>query len=392
MKKRVVIIVLDSAGVGAAPDSALYGDEKSNTLVNTAAFTGGLYLPNLQSLGLGNIETIAGVEQAADSKAAYGKMQERSRGKDTITGHWEMMGIVLEQPFPTYPKGFPASLIAEFEKKTGLKTLGNKAASGTEIIEELGNEHINTGYPIVYTSADSVFQIAAHEKVIAPEKLYNICRLAREMLRGEHSVGRVIARPFAGEQGSFYRTGGRRDYSLPPPESILQLLDNAGQKVAGVGKINDIFAGRGIHGSFGSSDNLEGLAHTAALLKSQDFDVIFTNLLDFDQKYGHRNDPKGYAGALEEFDRHIPEIIEVLADDDLLIITADHGCDPTQKHSTDHTREYVPLLVYSPRLRPGTALGLRETFADLGQTVADYFALAATAWPGRSFLPLLRGL
>jgi phosphopentomutase len=319
-------------------------------------------------------------------------MQERSKGKDTITGHWEMMGVILEQPFPTYPKGFPASLIAEFEKLIGAKTLGNKAASGTEIIKELGKEHMDTGYPIVYTSADSVFQIAAHEKVIALEKLYDICRLAREMLQGEYAVGRVIARPFTGEQGNFHRTAARRDYSLPPPANILQLLDKAGKKVVGVGKIENIFAGCGIHTSFSSSDNLEGIAKTVALLKNRDFDVIFTNLLDFEQQYGHRNDPEGYAGALEEFDRHIPDIMEALSGADLLIITADHGCDPTQKHSTDHTREYVPLLVYSPRLQPGVALGLRKTFADLGQTVADYFNLSAAAWAGESFLPLLKGL
>lgn len=390
MGNRVILMVLDSVGIGACPDSYLYGDEGSNTLANTAAQVGGLYLPNLQRLGLGNIETITGVEPVDVPMAAYGKMQEKSKGKDTTTGHWEMMGIILERPFPTYQHGFPPTLMEEFERRIGTKTLGNVVASGTIIIEELGALHIKTGYPIVYTSADSVFQIAAHEEVVPISELYRISQVARDLLQGEHGVGRVIARPFLGTPGHFHRTPRRHDYSLLPPFNILQVLDQAGKKTVGVGKINDIFAGQGIHQTYSTGSNLEGLERTVELMKQAAFDFLFINLLDFDQTYGHRNDAIGYARALAEFDQYLPTVLQTMQEDDLLIITADHGCDPTQLHSTDHSREYVPLLAHGMNCLPGVNLGLRKSFSDIGKTVADYLSLKADNLPGDSFYPLMR--
>lgn len=388
MNQRVILIILDSLGVGEAPDSHLFCDEGCNTLGNMADAVGGLNLPNLQKLGLGNILTVRGVPPVTRPQAAYGRMQEKSPGKDTTTGHWEMMGVVLDQAFPTYPHGFPAEVIEEFERRINRKTLGNKVASGTVIIEELGREHMQTGYPIVYTSADSVFQIAAHEEVIPLESLYQMCQIAREMLVGEHAVGRVIARPFVGEPGSFVRTAHRHDYSLKPPEHILDQLIAQGCRVVGIGKINDIFAGRGITDSIPTSSNQEGVDQILTAMQDDFRGLIFVNLVDFDMLYGHRNDPQGYAQALEQFDARLPEIIAKMSSKDLLIITADHGCDPTIP-GTDHTREYVPLLVYGADLQP-VDLGIRNTFADVGQSVADYLGVETKNLAGQSFLPELR--
>ena len=381
---RVILIVLDSVGIGALPDAGVYGDTGSNTLVNTAEVVGGLKLPNLGLLGLGNIAKIKGVLPEDNPTGAYGKMAERSPGKDTTTGHWEMSGVILDQPFPVYPHGFPPEIIKTFEEKIGRKTLANKAASGTAIIEELGEEHIKTGYPIVYTSADSVFQIAAHEEIIPLEELYSMCRVARKLLSGEHAVGRVIARPFVGRPGSFKRTANRHDFSLKPPgETILNLLHSSGCRVQAVGKIEDIFAGEGITEAVHSSGNPDGMEKTLELIRRQGGGFIFANLVDFDMLYGHRNNPEGYVGALEEFDRKLPDYIMALRDDDMLIITADHGCDPTTS-STDHSREYVPLLLYGRLLRGGVNLGIRETFADVAATIAEIFGMKMTT--GQSFL------
>lgn len=373
---RVTLIVLDSAGVGELPDAAHYGDEGSNTLGNCARAVGGLNLPNLARLGLGNIIDIPGVSPQKKSLAAYGKMAEKSAGKDTTTGHWELSGLILSKPFPVYPNGFPPAIIKTFEEKTGRRIIGNKVASGTEIIEELGAEHMRTGCPIVYTSADSVFQVAAHEEVIPVEELYAICQAAREILTGEHGVGRVIARPFVGQPGSFRRTANRKDFSLEPPApTLLNTIQEAGLEVMAVGKIEDIFAGVGITRSVHTSNNMDGVDKTLAFMRElHSKGLIFTNLVDFDSLYGHRNDPQGYAQALQAFDSRLPEIMEALRDDEILILTADHGCDPTTP-STDHSREYVPLLVYGTRVVGGTSLGTRDTFADVAATVADLFGL-----------------
>jgi len=342
--KRVIIIVLDSAGIGELPDAAEYGDEGSNTLGNIAAAVPGFSLPNLEKLGLGNIDGIVGFKAAEEPLGCFGKMAERSVGKDTTTGHWELAGITLRKPFPVYPEGFPGDLVERFEKAIGTKTLGNYPASGTVIIKELGQQHVKTGYPIIYTSADSVFQIAAHEDVIPVQRLYEICRTAREILTGEHAVGRVIARPFTGSDGNYTRTANRRDFSLEPPEkTLLDHVKEAGLEVKAVGKIDDIFAGRGITQSIHVKDNMEGVDKTIGFIKERFSGLIFANLVDFDMYYGHRNDPDGYARALEEFDGRVPEIIDAMARQDILFITADHGCDPTTV-STDHSREYVPLL------------------------------------------------
>jgi phosphopentomutase len=385
MPRRAILIVLDSVGVGAAPDAAAYGDEGSNTLANTARAVGGLRLPNLGRLGLGNLADVLGVPPEPHPAGAYGRMQEASAGKDTTTGHWEIAGIISTRPLPTYPNGFPPEVIQEFERRIGRKTLGNYPASGTVIIEELGPEHLRTGYPIVYTSADSVFQIAAHEEVIPVEELYRMCRIARELLTGEHAVGRVIARPFVGEPGRFVRTDRRRDFSLEPPRpTLLDRLQEAGQPVWAVGKIEDIFAGRGITEAVHIHDNMDGVDQTLAFMARVDRGLIFTNLVDFDMLYGHRNNPRGYADALEAVDRRVPEVLAALREEDILFFTADHGNDPTTP-STDHSREMVPLLVTGPRVRPGVDLGVRPTFADLGQTVAEYLG-AAPLEAGTSFL------
>lgn len=383
--KRAIIIVLDSVGIGEMEDSHLFGDAGSNTLKNTAMAVGGLKLPYLQRLGLGNLDQLEGVAPCSDALGAYGIMLEKSKGKDTTTGHWEMMGIITEQPFPTYPEGFPNEIIAAFEQKIGRKTLGNVVASGTEIIAQLGQEHLQTGFPIVYTSADSVFQIAAHEEIIPLDELYSMCRIAREMLQGEHAVGRVIARPFIGQVGSFTRTANRHDFSLEPPENILDRIRQAGLKVVGVGKIKDIFAGKGIEESHAIKNNLDGLEKTLDIIKNQPFNgLLFVNLVDFDQQYGHRNDAHGYAQALEEFDCFLPEVMAAMSDEDVLFITADHGCDPTTA-STDHSRERVPMLVFGAAVQEAVSLQVRKSFADLGRTVADYLGAEAEDLPGESF-------
>jgi len=365
------------------PDAGLYGDEGSNTLVNTARAVGGLHIPNMGRLGLGNIVSVEGAPPVDKPAAAYGRMAEKSPGKDTTTGHWEMAGLILERPFPVYPGGFPPEIIAAYEARIGRPVLGNKAASGTVIIEELGQKHMETGYPIVYTSADSVFQIAAHEEIIPVEDLYEMCRQAREMLVGEHAVGRVIARPFTGRPGSFRRTERRHDFSLKPPRpTILNVLHNNGIPVTAVGKVEDIFAGSGITRSFPVKGNRYCMDVTVELVRRSTRGFVFTNLVDFDMLYGHRNNPRGFADALEEFDKRLPELISAMQEADVLIITADHGCDPTTS-STDHSREYVPLLVYSGQVKGGVNLGVRETFADVAATLADFFAVPFSI--GRSF-------
>ncbi|MBP7331164.1 MAG: phosphopentomutase [Firmicutes bacterium] len=383
MINRVALFVLDSVGVGELPDAGDYGDSGSNTLGNISRAVGGLNMPNLGRLGLGNIIHIEGVPPADDPAASYGRMAEKSAGKDTTTGHWEMAGIIMEKPFPVYPAGFPAGLIKSYEEKIGRKALGNKAASGTAIIEELGAEHMATGFPIVYTSADSVFQVAAHEEIIPLEELYRICRIAREMLTGEHAVGRVIARPFTGEPGRFRRTVNRHDFSLKPTgPTLLDLLVENGVQVTAVGKIKDIFDGQGVTNSVLTRGNNEGMDKSLQLIKSDISGLVFTNLVDFDMLYGHRNNPRGYGDALEEFDRWFPQLLNALKEDDVLIITADHGCDPTT-YSTDHSREYVPLLIYGRQVLGGVNLGVRETFADIAATVAEIFGLQFEV--GKSF-------
>lgn len=366
---RVIIIVLDSVGVGELPDAADFGDAGSNTLGNIAARVN-LKLPIMARLGLGNIIPLKGIAPVGSPTAAYGKMASKSAGKDTTSGHWELAGLILEKPFPLYPHGFPPEIIEPFERAIGRKVLGNKPASGTVIIEELGAEHMRTGCPIVYTSADSVFQIAAHEDVIPVEELYRYCKIARRLLTGEHAVGRVIARPFIGEPGHFIRTDRRQDFSLEPPRpTLLDAVVNAGLQVMAVGKIKDIFAGRGISRWIHTHDNMDGIDQTCNFMREGGRGLIFTNLVDFDMRYGHRNDVTGYAEALEAFDRRLPELIEALNEGDVLVITADHGCDPTTP-STDHSREYVPLLIYGDKIRK-INIGVRPTFADLGATVAE---------------------
>ncbi len=380
--RRVLWIVLDSVGIGAMPDAAQYGDEGSNTLGNIARHRR-LKLPNLAAMGLGNIAPVTGVPPVEQPTAAYGKCTLASPGKDTTTGHWEMAGIILEKPFPVYPHGFPTDIIEAFETQSGRGVLGNKAASGTEIIVELGEEHMRTGKPIVYTSADSVFQIAAHEDVIPLAELYRICHIAREILQGKHEVGRVIARPFTGSVGQFKRTANRKDLAVPPPPGML--LDKLAERkipVYAIGKISDVFLGRGITSSVKTKDNADGMDQTIKALQQQADGLIFVNLVDFDQLYGHRNDVEGYASALEAVDRWLPTI--PLQEDDLLILTADHGCDPTTP-STDHSREYTPLLVQGKHEVSGTDLGTRATLADIGQTVASVFGASIST--GRSFLP-----
>jgi phosphopentomutase len=380
--------VLDSVGCGDAPDAAQYGDEGSNTLANMARAVGGLKVPNLARLGLGNITPIQGVPPADAPLGAYGRLTEVSAGKDTTTGHWELAGVPVFRPFPTYPDGFPADLIAEFERRIGRGTLGNYPASGTVIIQELGEEHMRTGKPIVYTSADSVFQIAAHEEIIPLEELYRMCRVARELLTGDHAVGRVIARPFVGRVGAFTRTENRRDFSLAPGrDTILDVLKAARKEVIGVGKIEDIFAHRGLTQSRHTGNNPADMAAILEFMAVDTDGLIFANLVDFDMLYGHRNDPRGYADALEQFDARLPDIELALRGVDVLMLTADHGNDPTTP-STDHSRERVPILVTGPRVRRGVALGARASFADVAATIAD---LLSVAWSGagQSFADLI---
>jgi phosphopentomutase len=383
--RKVAVIVCDSLGIGAAPDAADYGDAGADTIGHTAAAVGGLSLPNLAAWGLGRLTEIAGVPPADPAAGVVARMVERSAGKDTTTGHWEMMGVVLPEPFPTYPSGFPPEVIDAFAAAIGVEALGNVPASGTEIIKELGAEHLATGRPIVYTSADSVFQIAAHKRVVPLERLYDWCETARRLLTGPHAVGRVIARPFDGEPGSFFRTKERRDYSLPPTgPTVLEAVEKAGVRTLGVGKIEDIFSGRGLAGSDHTGDNPTSLDATVRFLREAEAPtLVFTNLVDFDMVYGHRRDAPGYARCLEELDARLPEVAAELGADDWLLLTADHGCDPTAP-GTDHTRELVPMVAFSPGGTSGARLDDRATFADLGATVAD---LLGVDWvgPGTSF-------
>jgi phosphopentomutase len=377
---RIILIVLDSVGIGALPDADEYGEQDpvSNTLAHTAEAVGGLCLPHLGQIGLGNILPVQGVPAAEAPTGAYGRMAEGSKGKDTTTGHWEIAGLCSVKPFPTYPQGFPQEIMSEFEARIGRRSLGNYTASGTVIIQELGDDHVRTGYPIVYTSADSVFQIAAHEKVIPLERLYGICEAAREILSGEHAVARVIARPFIGPiDGKYVRTENRRDFSVRPPHpTVLDRLVAAGQRVMAVGKIEDIFAHRGITDVIHSTNNMAGVDATLQSMRESSNGLVFANLVDFDMLYGHRNDPRGYADALEAVDARVPELIAALRSGDVLFFTADHGNDPTTS-STDHSREYVPLLAVGQYVRAGTDLGTRETFADLGATIADVLGIGA---------------
>lgn len=384
MTRRVILIILDACGIGELPDAKLYQDEGSNTIVNTAKAVGGLKLPKLEKLGLGNIDTIPGVNRNASALANFGKMAELSVGKDSTSGHWEIMGLILKEPFPVYPHGFPPEIIGKFEKAIDKKILGNKPASGTEIIKELGEEHIRSGKPIVYTSADSVFQIAAHEEIIPVEELHKMCKIARKMLVGEHEVSRVIARPFVGKPGSFKRTERRKDFSLAPPsETILDILKRNGIPVLGMGKIEDLFAGKGLTQCIHTKNNSDGMDKLVEATRLFKTGLIFINLIDFDMLWGHRNNPPGFAAGLEEFDRRLPEMTELLEKEDILIITADHGCDPTTP-STDHSREYVPLLVYGRSIASNINLGIRESFSDVGATIAEIFNVKGTGC-GKSF-------
>ncbi len=375
MFKRIAVIVLDGVGVGEAPDAADYGDVGSNSIGNVAKVLGGMDLPNMQKLGLGNITGIIGVPPTDAAEGGFGKMQPLSAGKDTMSGHWEMMGIYLPDPAPTYPDGFPDEIMDEFEEKIGRGTLANRPASGTEIIKDLGEEHVRTGKPIVYTSADSVFQIAAHEEVIPVDELYEICKIARRILKGKHAVGRVIARPFVGENAeNFKRTDNRRDFSrAPESDTILDKAYAAGLDVWSVGKIDDIFVHRGITHKNHTLGNIESIKATLNHLEEPFNGLLFVNLIEFDMIYGHRNDPQGYYGALKTFDDAIPEMMKRLSADDLVIVSADHGVDPTTE-STDHSREFVPLLVFGPRVR-GVDLGIRNSFADVGATITENFKL-----------------
>lgn len=383
--ERIIIVVLDGVGAGELPDADLYGDMGSNTLANTSSAVGGFALPMMAKLGLGNIINIMGVPASADPIGNYGKMREASPGKDTITGHWEIAGVVLEKPFPTYPQGFPPEIISAFETAIGRSTIGNYPASGTVIIEKLGAEHVRTGSPIVYTSADSVFQVAMHEEVIPIAQQYEICQIARGILSGVHEVGRVICRPFVGDNGRYKRTENRKDFPVSSPPTMLDTMVSAGRSVHAIGKIYEIFNGRGISTWDHTTNNA---AHISALLKavqSNDSPLIFANLEDFDMLYGHRNDVKGMAAALETWDISLEHIVSSLRTTDMLIITADHGNDPTTA-STDHSREYPFLLVYGPSLKSGIDIGIRETFSDIAATVLSVFQLPAGSH-GQSFLP-----
>ncbi|MBP2034019.1 phosphopentomutase [Clostridium algifaecis] len=385
MFNRVLLIVLDSVGAGEAPDADKFGDSGANTLGHICEKTN-VNLENMGKLGLGNILPLKSIPKNPNAIGAYGKMTEVSKGKDTTTGHFEIAGLWINKPMPTFPHGFPKNIIEPFQAAIGTKILGNKVASGTQIINELGDDHVKTGFPIVYTSADSVFQIAAHEDIISPDKLYDICKIARKILTGEAAVGRVIARPFIGtKNGSYTRTERRRDFSIKPfSPTILDKMKESGHNVFAIGKIEDIFAGCGITGKCHSTNNTAGIDAIIKALKDIKEGLIFVNLVDFDMLYGHRNDVVGYANALKEFDTKLPNIISSLNKNDLLIITADHGNDPTTK-GTDHTREYVPLLVYSPSMKCGVNLGVRDTFCDISKTIADIFKISGTGH-GTSFL------
>jgi phosphopentomutase len=390
--RRVFLIVMDGLGIGELPDAKEYGDEGSNTLKNMAEAAGGLNLPNLEKLGLGNLGDFRGIAGTDEAAGCFGIMAEASKGKDSTTGHWEMMGVIVNEPFPTYPDGFPAGIIRRFEEETGRKVIGNIPASGTEIIKELGSEHIKTGKPIVYTSADSVFQIAAHEDVIPPDELYRMCELARDILQSPHNVSRVIARPFTGKEGSFKRTYRRRDFSLlPHKKTVLDHLSDRSIETVSIGKVRDLFAGKGFTESVKASGNEDLIDKAIDSFSKLDNGLVFVTLVDFDTLYGHRNDPEGYSKALCFFDEKLSDIFELITENDILILTADHGCDPTTE-STDHSREYVPLIVYGPAIKRGTDLGLREQFSDIGATVLGYFGInhKELLLPGKSFLDEIR--
>jgi len=373
MIKRVFLIVLDSVGIGEMPDSALYGDEGSNTL-KSCFMQKEFSVPNMKKLGLFNIDGVDYGEKEKKPEGAYGRLSEKSKGKDTTTGHWEICGIISEKAMPTYPNGFPDEILKEFSRKTGRGVLCNKPYSGTKVIEDYGKEHLATGELIVYTSADSVFQIAAHEKIVPPQKLYEYCLIARKILQGEHGVGRVIARPFEGEYPDFRRTSNRHDFSLEPPETtLIDLMSDKGFDVIPIGKIYDIFAGKSMKESNPTKSNADGMAKTLQKAKEDFNGLCFVNLVDFDMVYGHRNNAEGYAKALTEFDLWLGEFIKQLKDEDILMITADHGCDPLTQ-STDHSREYVPLLIYGKKVKT-TNLGTRKSFSDIGKTVADIFGI-----------------
>jgi phosphopentomutase len=382
---RAFLIVLDGVGIGALPDAGDYGDDGSHTLLHVAEAVNGMRLPNLERLGLGRLVDLPGVRAIAAPRGAHGRLAERSPGKDSTTGHWELAGLVLDHPFPTYPRGFPRELLERFSERVGRDWLGNEAASGTEIIQRLGAEHQRTGRLIVYTSADSVFQIAAHEETVPLEELYSACRAARELLVGQHAVGRVIARPFEGVPGDYRRTVNRRDFSIVPPQpTLLDRLAAAGHRVVTVGKVDDLFAGRGVTDALHTHGNAEGEELLVDLVRKRGEGLVFANLVDFDQLYGHRNDPKGFARALEQFDGRLEEILAHLRSDEICLVTADHGNDPTTP-STDHSREYTPLLIAGPRVRSGVDLGTRPTFADVGATLARFFGIGALP-NGTSFL------
>ncbi|MCU9810419.1 phosphopentomutase [Paraclostridium sp. AKS81] len=368
---RVIWMIIDSVGIGALPDSEKFGDVNVNTLGNIVKNYKDIKLPNMLKLGLGNIDGIDSLEGVESPIGVFGRASEVSKGKDTTTGHWEMTGVLVETPFKTYENGFPKEIIDEFERKTNRKVIGNKPASGTAILDELGEQQMKTGEVIVYTSADSVFQIAAHEEIIPLDELYKMCEIAREIMMGENAVARIIARPFVGQPGAFERTSNRRDYSLSPFEdTVLDNIKNSNLDVIGVGKIEDIFNKQGITEAIHTKDNMDGVDQTINYMKKENNGLIFTNLVDFDSKYGHRRDVKGYKEALEEFDARIPEILENMEDDDILIINSDHGNDPTYK-GTDHTREYIPMLICGKNVKSGLNLGTRSSFADIGATVAD---------------------
>ncbi|MGE7908861.1 phosphopentomutase [Lysinibacillus xylanilyticus] len=388
--EKIHVVVLDSVGIGEAPDAANFGDVGSHTLGHIAEKMNGLTMPHMESFGLANIEPLQGMQATDKPKAYYGKMQEASVGKDTMTGHWEIMGLNIDKPFKVYPEGFPAELIAELEKRTGRKVLCNEPASGTQVIEDFGKEHMETGAIIVYTSADPVLQIAAHEEIVPLEELYKICEIARELtLQPEYLVGRVIARPFVGTPGNFSRTSNRHDYALKPfGRTTMNVLKDAGLDVIAIGKISDIFNGEGVTDAVRTKNNTDGMDKFAEVVRRDFHGISFLNLVDFDANFGHRRDPLGYGNALQEFDARLPEITEAMTEDDLLIITADHGNDPTFP-GTDHTREYVPLIVYSPRFNGGSELALRETFADIAATVAENFKVEAPEF-GKSFLKDLK--
>lgn len=382
--ERAIVIVLDGVGVGHAPDAEAYGDGGANCLTNCARAVGGLRLPTLESLGLGNVTGIEGVPPTTRARGAYGRLDEASAGKDSTTGHWELMGVPLDTPLPTYPNGFPADLVSRFEAAIGRGTLANRPASGTAIIQELGAEHMRTGKPILYTSADSVFQLAAHEDVIPLEQLYQMCETARSLLTGENAVGRVIARPFIGEPGHFVRTPHRKDFSLhPPEETLLDRLVAAGYEVSGIGKIEDLFAERGLTRSNHTGTNETGMAAALEEVRRPMRGLLFVNLVDCDQLFGHRRDPQGYARALEQVDGWLPSVLREMLPGDALFITGDHGTDPTFK-GTDHTREAVPILATGNRISAGVDLGTRRSFADLGATLAEAFDIGPLAH-GQSF-------